>query len=46
VDHLRERFGNLCIRRAILLEDPSLTGVDADAGEPHPGGFPGKGAIP
>lgn len=46
VDHLRERFGNLCIRRAILLEDPSLTGADADAGEPHPGGFPGKGAIP
>ena len=40
VDHLRERFGNRCIRRAILLEDPSLTGDALRDTAPHPAGFP------
>lgn len=29
VDGLRQRFGNTCIRRAILLEDPDLTDFSA-----------------
>lgn len=43
VDGLRERFGDTCIRRAILLEDPDLTGFSPY--EDHtvfPVGFSGK----
>lgn len=43
VDSLRERFGDLCIRRAILLEDPDLTGDSLyDTHTVHPTGFSGK----
>ena len=43
VDSLRERFGDLCIRRAILLEDPDLTGESLyDTHTVHPTGFSGK----
>ena len=43
VDSLRERFGDLCIRRAILLEDPALTGESLyDTHTVHPTGFSGK----
>ena len=42
VDRLRERFGSQCIRRAILMEDPSLTDEeDHDTSSPL-GGFPTK----
>ena len=43
VDGLRERFGDTCIRRAILLEDPNLTGFSPyDDHTVHPTGFSGK----
>ena len=43
VDGLRERFGDTCIRRAILLEDPNLTGFSPyDDHTVHPVGFSGK----
>lgn len=43
VDGLRARFGDLCIRRAILLEDPALTGDSMyDTHTVHPTGFSGK----
>ena len=43
VDDLRARFGDLCIRRAILLEDPDLTGESLyDTHTVHPTGFAGK----
>lgn len=43
VDGLRERFGDTCIRRAILLEDPDLTGFSPyDDHTVHPVGFSGK----
>ena len=43
VDGLRERFGDACIRRAILLEDPDLTGFSPyDDHTIHPVGFSGK----
>lgn len=43
VDGLRERFGDLCIRRAILLEDPDLTGDSTyETHTVHPTGFSGK----
>lgn len=43
VDDLRERFGDTCIRRAILLEDPDLTGFSPyDDHTVHPVGFSGK----
>lgn len=43
VDGLRERFGDTCIRRAILLEDPALTGFSPyDDHTVHPVGFSGK----
>lgn len=43
VDSLRERFGDLCIRRAILLEDPALTGNSLyETHTVHPTGFSGK----
>lgn len=43
VDGLRERFGDTCIRRAILLEDPDLTGFSPyDDHTIHPVGFSGK----
>lgn len=45
VDGLRARFGDLCIRRAILLEDPDLTGFSPyDDHTVHPVGFAGKTA--
>lgn len=43
VDSLRERFGDMCIRRAILLEDSNLTGFSPyDDHTVHPVGFSGK----
>ncbi len=43
VDGLRERFGDTCIRRAILLEDPDLTGFSPyDDHTVHPVGFSGR----
>lgn len=43
VDSLRERFGDKCIRRAILLEDPELTGESLyETHTVHPTGFSGK----
>ena len=43
VDDLRERFGDTCIRRAILLEEPELTGFSPyDDHTVHPVGFSGK----
>lgn len=43
VDQLRQRFGDTCIRRAILLEDPDLTGFSPyDDHTVHPVGFSGK----
>ncbi len=43
VDNLRERFGDTCIRRAILLEDPDLTGESLyETHTVHPTGFSGK----
>ncbi len=43
VDSLRERFGDRCIRRAILLEDPDLTGKSLyETHTVHPTGFSGK----
>lgn len=43
VDGLRQRFGDRCIRRAILLEDPALTGISLyEAHTVHPTGFSGK----
>ena len=43
VDGLRERFGDACIRRAILLEDHDLTGFSPyDDHTVHPVGFSGK----
>ena len=43
VDGLRERFGDKCIRRAILLEDPDLTGDSLyETHTVHPTGFSGK----
>ena len=43
VDGLRERFGDTCIRRAILLEDPDLTGDSLyETHTVHPTGFSGK----
>lgn len=43
VDGLRERFGDSCIRRAILLEDPQLTGISLyETHTVHPTGFSGK----
>lgn len=43
VDGLRERFGDTCIRRAILLEDPDLTGFSPyEDHTVHPVGFSGK----
>ena len=43
VDGLRERFGDTCIRRAILLEDPDLTGFSPyEEHTVHPVGFSGK----
>lgn len=43
VDSLRERFGDKVIRRAILLEDPELTGDSLyETHTTHPTGFSGK----
>ena len=43
VDGLRERFGDTCIRRAILLEDPDLTDFSPyDDHTVYPVGFSGK----
>ncbi|MBQ4333510.1 MAG: DNA polymerase IV [Clostridia bacterium] len=43
VDGLRQRFGDKCIRRAILLEDPDLTGDSLyETHTVHPTGFSGK----
>lgn len=43
VDRLRQRFGDTCVRRAILLEDPALTGGSPyDSHTVHPTGFSGK----
>ena len=43
VDSLRERFGDTCIRRAILLEDPDLTGFSPyDTHTVFPVGFSGN----
>ena len=43
VDGLRRRFGDTCIRRAILLEDPALTGSSPyDTHTVHPTGFSGR----
>ena len=43
VDGLRRRFGDKCVRRAILLEDPDLTGESLyETHTVHPTGFSGK----
>ncbi|MBQ9859586.1 MAG: DNA polymerase IV [Clostridia bacterium] len=43
VDGLRQRFGDTCIRRAILLEDPALTDTSLyETHTTHPTGFSGK----
>ena len=43
VDSLRQRFGDKVIRRAILLEDPDLTGDSLyETHTVHPTGFSGK----
>lgn len=42
VDDLRKRFGDCCVRRAILLEDTALTGISPyDTHTVHPTGFSG-----
>ena len=42
VDGLRKRFGDSCVRRAILLEDTALTGTSLyDTHTVHPTGFSG-----
>ncbi len=43
IDGLRRRFGDGCVRRAILLEDTALTGTSLyDTHTVHPTGFSGK----
>ncbi len=43
VDSLRRRFGDSCVRRAILLEDSDLTSTSLyDTHTIHPTGFSGK----
>jgi len=43
IDGLRRRFGDGCVRRAILLEDTALTGTSLyDTHTIHPTGFSGK----
>lgn len=40
VDWLRERFGNNCIQRAVVLQDKAIAGIDAKADHIiHPVGF-------
>lgn len=43
VDSLKQRFGDSCVRRAIVLEDPDLAGISLyDTHTVHPVGFSGK----
>ncbi len=43
VDKLKARFGDTCVRRAIVLEDPELSGVSPyESHTIHPVGFSGK----
>jgi DNA polymerase-4 len=43
VDTLKTRFGDGCVRRAILLEDPDLAGISPyETHTIHPVGFSGK----
>lgn len=43
VDALKARFGDSCVRRAIVMEDPALAGISLyDTHTVHPVGFSGK----
>ncbi len=43
VDKLKARFGDACVRRAIVLEDPTLSGLSPyESHTIHPVGFSGK----
>jgi DNA polymerase-4 len=43
VDALKARFGDTCVRRAVVLEDPALSGLSPyDSHTVHPVGFSGK----
>ncbi len=43
VDALKSRFGDTCVRRAIVLEEPELSGASPyDTHTIHPTGFSGK----
>lgn len=43
VDQLKARFGDACVRRAIVLEEPALSGLSPyDTHTIHPVGFSGK----
>ena len=43
LDSLKQRFGDSCVRRAIVMEDPDLAGISLyDTHTVHPVGFSGK----
>ncbi|MBE6778223.1 MAG: DNA polymerase IV [Ruminococcaceae bacterium] len=43
VDALKKRFGDSCVRRAVVLEDPELAGLSLyETHTVHPTGFSGK----
>ncbi len=43
VDSLKQRFGDGCVRRAIVMEDPDLAGISLyETHKVHPVGFSGK----
>ena len=43
VDQLKARFGDACVRRAVVLEEPALSGLSPyDTHTIHPVGFSGK----
>lgn len=43
LDSLKQRFGDGCVRRAIVMEDPDLAGISLyDTHTVHPVGFSGK----
>lgn len=43
LDSLKQRFGDGCVRRAIVMEDPDLAGISLyDSHTVHPVGFSGK----
>lgn len=47
VDDLKKRFGDRCIRRAVVMEDPTLAGLSPYEDHTiHPVGFSGKVEVP